>query len=107
MPGYQLMNEKILLEPANEDNVSLLIKWTLAPIAQGPYKRVPDLAPAQLKTLFLQSPDRIYFLIRETLSFKPLGRFYYRAWQFHSDMDKIDWELNIFIADPSERGQGY
>jgi RimJ/RimL family protein N-acetyltransferase len=36
-----------------------------------------------------------------------LGRFYYRAWRFHPDSEKIDWELNIFIADPAERGKGY
>jgi hypothetical protein len=36
-----------------------------------------------------------------------LGRFYYRAWSFGGEADGIDWELNLLLADPSERGKGY
>jgi len=35
-------NEVVLLEPASEANVDLLVRWTLDPVAQGPYKRVPE-----------------------------------------------------------------
>lgn len=105
--GSLLKNEIVTLEPANEDNVDLLVKWTLDPIAQGPYKRVPVMTAEELCDLFLCDPDRWYFLIRRTVDHKPLGRFYYRAWRFHPDSEKIDWELNILIADPAERGKGY
>jgi diamine N-acetyltransferase len=37
----------------------------------------------------------------------PLGRFYYRAWAFSQRPEVVDWELNILIADPAERGKGY
>jgi len=97
----------ITLEPANEDNVELLIKWTLDPVAQGPYKRVPAMTADELRDLFLHSPDRHYFMIKRTADQKPLGRFYYRAWRFQPGSKEIDWELNIFIADPAERGRGY
>jgi len=51
-----LKNEIVTLELADHQNVDLLVKWTLDPVAQGPYKRVPrmtaaellDLVPAQL-----------------------------------------------------------
>ena len=102
-----MRNDLVTLEPANEDNVGLLIEWTLDPIAQGPYKRVPQMTISELRDLFLHNPDRYYFLIRRTADNKSLGRFYYRAWRFHPDPEKIDWELNIFIAEPAERGKGY
>jgi len=35
-------NSLIILEAASEDNVSLLVGWTLDPIAEGRYKRVPE-----------------------------------------------------------------
>jgi RimJ/RimL family protein N-acetyltransferase len=95
------------LEPANVENVALLIKWTLDPIAQGPYKRVPSLDSDDLRRLFLDSEDRQYFLIRRTTDACPLGRFYWRAWQFTEYSAGIDWELNIILADPQERGKGY
>ncbi|MBN1810750.1 MAG: hypothetical protein JXA14_02830 [Anaerolineae bacterium] len=40
-----LRNEVVVLEPAGADNVELLVKWTLDPVAQGPYKRVPEMTP--------------------------------------------------------------
>ncbi|MFQ5794875.1 MAG: GNAT family N-acetyltransferase [Candidatus Bipolaricaulia bacterium] len=105
--GTLLRNETVTLEPADPSNVEFLIQWTLDPVAQGPYKRVPDISEDGFRTLFLHSPDRWYFLIRTSSDSRPLGRFYYRKWQFHPDPEKIDWELNIFIADPGERGKGY
>ena len=105
--GRPLRNDDVILEPADEDNVELLIKWTLDPLAQGPFKRVPKMSPSELRTLFLHNPDRFYFLIRRAGDHKPLGRFYYRSWRFSPHSEKIDWELNIFIADPSQRGKGY
>ncbi|MFQ6030679.1 MAG: GNAT family N-acetyltransferase, partial [Dehalococcoidia bacterium] len=87
--------------------VDQLVQWTLDPVAQGPYKRVPDLTAEELRDLFLGSSDRCYFLIRRTADGKPLGRFYYRAWRFSGDREAVDWELNILIADPRERGKGY
>ena len=102
-----LRNEIVTLEPVDERNVDLLVKWTLDPIAQGPYKRVPAMTAEELRDLFLYGGDRWYFMIRRAADHKPLGRFYYRAWRFLPDSDKIDWELNIFIADPAERGKGY
>jgi hypothetical protein len=56
------------------------------------------LTPDQLRELFLHSSDRRYYLIRRTVDQKPLGRFYYRAWDFGDG--GIDWELNIFIRVP-------
>jgi RimJ/RimL family protein N-acetyltransferase len=97
----------VTLEPANDQNVEVLIQWTLDPVAQGPYKRVPAMTAAELRTLFLSSTDRQYFLIRRTADGQPLGRFYYRAWRFEGESSEIDWELNLFIADPRERGKGY
>ena len=102
-----LKNEIVTLEPADHQNVDLLVRWTLDPVAQGPYKRVPRMTAAELRDLFLYSSDRQYFLIRRTADREPLGRFYYRAWRFGSDHDMVDWELNIFIAEPNERGRGY
>jgi RimJ/RimL family protein N-acetyltransferase len=104
--GRPLRNEIVILEPAGADNVELLVKWTLDPVAQGPYKRVPKMTPDELRALFLHSLDRWYFLIRRTSDLKPLGRFYYRAWRFQSNSDMIDWELNPLIADPTDRGRG-
>ncbi|MBI3980343.1 MAG: GNAT family N-acetyltransferase [Chloroflexi bacterium] len=100
-------NDLVTLDPASEENVDLLIKWTLDPVAQGPYKRVPAMTPEQLRELFLHAPDRRYFLMSRTADWKPLGRFYYRAYRFHPDPLKIDYDLNIIIADPTERGKGY
>ncbi len=102
-----LRHPLVTLEPASEENVDLLVRWTLDPVAQGPYKRVPGMTAAELRTLFLHSPDRRYFLIRRTCDSHPLGRFYYRAWRFGSGNEGVDWELNLLIADPSERGKGY
>jgi aminoglycoside 6'-N-acetyltransferase len=105
--SFGLRDEMIIPEPATEDNVELLIKWTLDPVAQGPHKRVPTMTPEALRLLFLNAPDRCYFLIRRAMDGKPLGRFYFRAWRFHSDPEQIDWELNPMIADPADRGKGY
>ena len=102
-----LENQLVRLEPANVGNVRLLIEWTLDPIAQGPYKRVPSLDANGLRRLFLDSQDRQYFLIRRATDASPLGRFYWRAWQFGKLSARIDWELNILLADPHERGKGY
>jgi RimJ/RimL family protein N-acetyltransferase len=101
-----LQDEAILLEPASEANVDLLVRWTLDPAAQGPYKRVPEATPDQLRELFLREPSRLYFLIRLGPEGAPVGRFYWRAWRFTSDPDLIDWEINIFLAGPSVRGRG-
>ena len=60
-----------------------------------------------VKYQILNSRDCWYFLIKRTQDSEPLGRFYYRAWRFQSDPYWIDWELNIIIADPSNRGKGY
>ncbi len=97
----------VTLVPADEQNVDLLVRWTLDPVAQGPYKRVPMLTAAELRDLFLHRADRQYFLIRRTADGHPLGRFYYRAWRLGGDAGSIDWELNLLIADPRERGKGY
>ena len=102
-----LRHPLVTLEPANDQNVDLLVQWTLDPVAQGPYKRVPAMRPAELRALFLQSAERQYFLIRRTADGHPLGRFYYRAWRFGREAEGIDWELNVLIADPQERGKGY
>lgn len=61
----------------------------------------------ELRTLFLDSPDRQYFLIRRSADEHPLGRFYWHAWRFSASQEEIDWELNIFLADPLDRGKGY
>lgn len=97
----------VTLEPADEQNVDLLIQWTQDPVAQGPHKRVPMLSAAELRDLFLHSADRQYFLIRRTADGHPLGRFYYRAWRFGGEAGTIDWEVNLLIANPKERGKGY
>lgn len=101
-----LENDIVKLEYANLDNVDILIKWTLDPIAQGPYKVVPNMTKEQLKELFLYNSERYYFLIKNKIN-KPIGRFYYRAWFFNRNKRKIDWELNIIIANPNDRGKGY
>src|SRR5262245_52118565 len=107
IPVDGLQNSVVTLVPADEQNVECLIRWTLDPIAQGPYKQVPVMTVAELRTLFLDSPDRQYFLIICSATGKWLGRFYYRAWHFEDEAVGIDWELNIFLADPLERGKGY
>jgi RimJ/RimL family protein N-acetyltransferase len=76
-------------------------------VTQGPYKRVPAMAAAKLRTLLLHSLDRQYVLIRRRADGKPLGRFYDRAWRFGGEGEGIDWEVNILLADPNERGKGY
>jgi aminoglycoside 6'-N-acetyltransferase len=102
-----LSNALITLEPADEENVPTLVRWTLDPVAQGPHKCVPTMNSDELRALFLQDPDRQYFLIRRTTDGEPLGRFYYRAWRFADEGDGIDWEVNVLLADPSQRGKGY
>src|SRR5262245_12493456 len=103
-----LADDLVTLEPADPRNVSLLIRWSLDPIAQGPLKRVPNLSTDELRSLFLPDPDRSYFVIRRSSDATPLGRFYWRAWRFGGPSDPlVDWELNIFLADPRERGKGY
>lgn len=102
-----LADSFVRLSPASAGNVDLLISWTLDPIAQGPYKRVPVVTRDQLREQFLFDEERRYFLIERCIDRKPLGRFYWRAWRFDRHADAIDWELNIFLADPADRGQGY
>ena len=96
-PGFR--NKVVLLEPASEATVDLLVRWTLDPVAQGPHKRVPETSADRLRELFLREPSREYFLIRALPAGTPVGRFYWRAWRFTSDPDMIDWELNILIAE--------
>jgi RimJ/RimL family protein N-acetyltransferase len=107
MKAPELGDHLIMLQRADTGNVELLVTWTLDPIAQGPYKRVPALTSQELQELFLNDPEREYFLIRRSADAKPLGRFYWRAWRFGGPADGIDWELNIFLAAPMERGKGY
>jgi len=107
IPTEVLQNQLVTLVPANEQNVEWLIRWTLDPVAQGPYKQVPAMTVEELRTLFLHSSDRQYFLITGSADGKWLGRFYYRAWHFGDEAAGIDWELNILLADPLERGKGY
>jgi len=103
-----LADDMVTLEPADARNVSLLIRWSLDPIAQGPFKRVPNRSMDELRSLFLEDTDRFYFVLRRSSDAAPIGRFYWRAWRFLRPNDKlVDWELNIFIADPRERGKGY
>jgi RimJ/RimL family protein N-acetyltransferase len=97
----------VTLEPADTTNVELLVRWTPDPMAQGPHKQVPDVTADELRTLFLDNLDRQYFLIRRSADEHPLGRFYWRVWRFTESPAEIDWELNIFLADPLERGKGY
>lgn len=108
MKGLSMVyeNEKIKLEEVSLENVDLLIEWTLDPNAQGEFKTVPKMSSKELKSPFMDSTDRSYFLIR-TKDDKPIGRFYYRRWLFSNDIHTIDWELNIFIAIPEFRGKGY
>lgn len=102
-----LATKSVYLEPADAENAGKLIRMTLDPIAQGPHKRVPEMSASELRELFLNSPDRSYFLIRRSEDNLLLGRFYWRAWKFIEDSPLIDWELNILLADPLMRGQGY
>lgn len=102
-----LVGDLVTLEPVNETSFELLAQWTLDPAAQGSYKRVPELSVEELRRLFFDDPDRRYFLIRRTADGCPLGRFYYRAWRFGGGPAPVDWELNILLADPAERGKGY
>jgi len=62
--AQELQNDRVILEPASEANVDLLVRWTLDPVAQGPYKRVPEMSAAQLRELFLHERSREYFVIR-------------------------------------------
>ena len=96
----------VTLAPAGTTNVELLVRWTLDPMAQGPHKRVPDMTADELRILFLDNPDRQNFSIRRSADEHPLGRFYWRVWRFTALLTEIDWELNIFSADPLERGRG-
>src|SRR5262245_22041620 len=103
-----LADDLVALEPAGPRNVDLLVRWSLDPIAQGPFKRVPNLSTDELRSLFLADPDRSYFVLRRCSDATPIGRFYWREWRFGGPSDPlVDWELNIFLADPRERGKGY
>lgn len=104
--AQELQNDLVILEPASEANVDLLVRWTLDPVAQGPYKRVPETSAAQLRDLFLHEQSREYFVIRVVPGDTPVGRLYWRAWRFTPDPDAIDWELNVFLAEPGVRGRG-
>ncbi len=106
-PVKPLSDETVILEPADHQTLKFLVAWTLDPVAQGPYKRVPEMTARELCHMFLSAPDRQYLLIRRVADHKPLGRFYYRAWKFTPESENVDFELNILIADPSERGKGY
>jgi hypothetical protein len=64
--GQQLQNEIITLEPLTKDNVDLRVQWTLDPVAQGPYKRVPPWPAEKVQQIFLEAADRYYFLIQLT-----------------------------------------
>jgi uridine kinase len=108
METPQLGDSLVRLQPADTGNVDLLITWTLDPIAQGPYKHVPGLTTDQLREQLLFDGERRYFVIERCTDGKPLGRFYWRAWRFGRSADTAtDWELNIFLADPADRGKGY
>ncbi|MEJ2131041.1 MAG: GNAT family N-acetyltransferase [Gammaproteobacteria bacterium] len=96
---------EVLLEAASAHNVDVLVAWTLDPEAQGPFKRAPDETRERLVARFLANGPRHYYLIRHLPTRRPLGRFYHRALKFHPP--GIDWELNILIADPGERGKGF
>jgi len=104
--AQELQNNRVILEPASEANVDLLVRWTLDPVAQGPYKRVPVMSAAQLRELFLHEQSREYYVIRLIRDGTPVGRLYWRAWRFAPDPDLIDWELNILLAEPDIRGRG-
>jgi hypothetical protein len=61
-----LTNLLVTLHPANDQNVEPLIRWTLDPSAQGPYKQVPTMTVEALQVFFLHSPERQYFLLTRT-----------------------------------------
>ena len=108
MRPTSMADDLVAMEPASPKNVDLLIRWTLDPVAQGPFKRVPAMSSEELRSQFLADADRSYFVLRRSLNWDPLGRFYWRAWRFSGSADpSVDWELNILIADPKERGKGY
>jgi RimJ/RimL family protein N-acetyltransferase len=107
MASLCLANGLVTLEPANSSNIDLLIEWTFDPVAQGPYKRVPSLSAEELRHTFLFGQERQYFMIRRADTDKPLGRFYWRPWRFDGAASAIDWELNILLADPANRGNGF
>lgn len=48
-----LADALVTMESASPENVDLLIRWTMDPIAQGPYKRVPPLSADELRSLLL------------------------------------------------------
>jgi hypothetical protein len=77
----EIGDDLISLQPVDTGNVEVLVTWTLDPVAQGPYKRVPALTREELRELFLNDPEREYFLIRHSGDARPLGRFYWRARQ--------------------------
>ena len=46
-----LRNETVTLEPADRENVDLLVRWTLDPVAQGPaIAHLPSQTPSRLET---------------------------------------------------------
>lgn len=82
--AHELRNDRVVLEPASEANVDILVRWTLDPVAQGPFKRVPELSATQLRDLFLREPSRQYFMVRLVPDGTPIGRLYWRAWRAQS-----------------------
>ena len=103
---YDTLNgDLVTLVPADARNVGLLVQWTLDPVAQGSFKTVPDMTLREVEDLLLRDPDRRYFLIQRTSDETPLGRFYFRRWLFNEDEALVDWELNIFLAAPTERAR--
>ena len=107
MSSPDLAGDLVRLEPCTRENVDLLVEWTLDPVAQGPFKKVPDETPKSLSETFRRSRERRYFLIRRIEDGKPLGRFYYRPHWFSEEEGGMDWELDVLIADPEDRGRGY
>lgn len=55
---FFLKNDYVELEPANRENVKKMIEWTLDSVAQGQFKKVPNMTENQLEKLFLDSLDR-------------------------------------------------
>lgn len=93
--------------PVDSTNVLLLVEWTLDAVAHGPFRAVPDMDANELGEQFLRDPDRCYVPIQRTEGEAPLGRSYFRRWRFNQDDWLINWELNIFLAAPTQRGKGY